>query len=508
MLSTIVMADIKPAQLFVDHMVIQREVKAPIWGTAEPGEQIKLKASWGATAETIADKEGNWLVKLQTPEAGGPHSISFLGKNQIVLKDVLSGDVWLCSGQSNMGWPIAKSKNAKLEIAQANFPLIKSFKVERNPSLEKTKVLQGEWQVCSPESAAEFSATAYFTGRKLHKELNIPIGLLTTCWGGTCVEAWTPWSDQSDDSFAQNRKNLLDEKAESYTPESAKAKYEKKLAEWNKKVSQATNNKKRKPRKPQLQTDPQLDQNYPGNLYNGMLYPLIPYAIKGAIWYQGENNSKSIASAKHYRYQLTQMIKSWQKSWEWEFPFYCVQLPNYKSPQSQPVEKNNIWPFIRESFIFTTKNAPNTFTICTIDLGEAKDIHPKNKQDVGKRMASTILNKTFGKNTPTTPIMKSYEITDDKFIINFDYSGSGLLAKGGKLKAFAIAGEDKQFVWADAVIVNKNGIESVVVSSSAVKKPVAVRYGWADNPVNCNLYSKEGFPASPFRTDNWELNSK
>ena len=320
------MADIKPAQIFMDHMVIQRNATAPVWGLAAPGEKISLTASWGESIKTRAREDGKWLVEIQTPKAGGPHSLVIQGKNRIEIKDILSGDVWLCSGQSNMGWPISKSLNAAEEISQANFPQIRSFKVERNPSLKKANDFGGEWKVCSPATAGEFSASAYFTGRKLHKELNVPIGLLTTCWGGTCVEAWTPWSDQEDDSFAKARKSLLDKKAKGYTPESAQAKYEKQLAEWNKKISTPKKSKKRKARKPSLESDPQLDQNYPGNLYNGMLHPLVPFAIKGAIWYQGENNSKSIASAEHYRFQLARMIKSWRKAWKKEIPFYSIQL--------------------------------------------------------------------------------------------------------------------------------------------------------------------------------------
>ena len=505
LLPLISMADIKPAQIFMNHMVIQRESLAPVWGTADQGEKVRLSTSWGESIETAADQDGKWKLKINTPEAGGPHTITFQGKNELVLKDVLAGDVWLCTGQSNMGWPISKSKDAKEEISRAHYPQIRSFKVARNPSLTEVQEFGGQWQICSPTTAGEFSATAYFTGRKLHKELDVPIGLLTTCWGGTCVEAWTPWTDQTDDPFAKDRKALFDKKDVDYTPESARLKYEKQLAAWNKKMSQAKKNKKRKTRKPSLETDPLIDQNYPGNLYNGMLHPLVPFAIKGAIWYQGENNSQSIASAEHYRIQLTRMIKSWQRAWDHSFPFYSVQLPNYKSLQVKPVENNNIWPAIRESFVYTTRHALNAYTVTTIDLGEATNIHPKNKQGVGSRLASTILNKTYGKETPTTPFMKSYEIAGNKFIINFDYSGSGLLAKGGKLKGFAIAGEDQKFIWADAEIVNIDGVDSIIVSSSTIKNPAAVRYAWADNPLESNLYSNEGFPASPFRTDTWSL---
>lgn len=502
------MADIKPSGLFVDHMVIQRETQAPIWGIADPGEKVIAEASWGAMAETTADANGKWILKLQTPKAGGPHKLTLQGKNKIELKDILSGDVWLCSGQSNMAWPVSKSLNPQKDISEANYPQIRSFTVNRKTALSPQEECDGLWEVCSPQTVEGFSATAFYTGRELYKELNVPIGLLTSAWGGTIIEAWTPWAEQSNDPFAIARKAPIDQKAKGYNPETAKANYEKKLALWNKEKEESTKGKKGRSRKPTLATDPRLSQNYPANLYNGMIHPLRHFAIKGAVWYQGESNAQKIETAIHYRNQLTTMIKSWRKVWGIDFPFYSVQLPNFKKQQNLPVEHENIWPAIRESFVKVTENIKNSYTICTIDLGEAKDIHPKNKQDVGKRMASTILNKTYNKKTPTTPFMKSHTIDGNKVIIELSYSGSGLIAKDGPLKAFAIAGEDQKFIWADAKIIRKNGTDYVVVSSPEVSKPSSVRYAWADNPATCNLYSKEGFPASPFRTDTWIFQNK
>ena len=506
---TMAMADVKPAGLFVDNMVIQRETKAPVWGWADAGEKVTVTGNWGASATTTAGNDGKWMVKLKTPKAGGPHTITLKGNNTIELKNVLSGDVWLCSGQSNMAWPVSKSTDPAEDIAKANYPQIRSFMVKRNPALAEADDCVGEWAVCSPKTVGNFSATAYFTGRELHKNLNVPIGLLTTCWGGTCVETWTPWSDQADDTFAQARRAPLDEAAKGYTPEKAQATYKTQLARWKKKVAEAKGNKEgkrgRAPRKPSIKGYPRLNQNYPGNLYNGMIHPLVPFAVKGAIWYQGESNTRVMAQAVHYRVQLARMVSSWRKAWGQSIPFYAVQLPNFKNPQMNPVETNNVWPMIRESFVHAANYTPDIFTCTMIDVGESNNIHPRNKQDVGRRMASTILNKTYAKKTPTTPLMKSFKVEGDKVIITFDYMGSGLMAKGGELKTFAIAGADKKFVWADAKIVTKDGIDCIVVSSSDMKKPVAVRYAWADNPAECNLYSKEGFPASPFRTDDWSL---
>jgi len=505
LLSTTVLADIKPAGLFMDNMVIQRETQAPVWGTADAGEQVTVTGSWGESAQTVADKAGKWSVKLQTPAAGGPYTISFQGKNGVELENVLSGDVWLCSGQSNMQVPVRSTTGAAENIADANYPQIRSFAVARIPVLQEADDCGGEWRVCSPKTARDFSAVAYFTGRELHKNLDVPIGLLTSRWGGTDIEAWTPWTEQAEDSFALASKAEFDEKAKGYSPEKAQARYEQLLTRWKKKVAEAKEKKKRAPRKPTLGSDPHLNQNYPGNLYNGMIHPLAPFAVKGALWYQGENNAQDMAEAEHYRVQLARMVTSWRKVWDQDFPFYSVQLPNFKDPQVNPVELDHAWAMIRESFVHAGEITPDVFTCTMIDLGEAKNIHPRNKEDVGIRMASTILNKTYGKGTPTTPFMKSFKIEGDKVVIQFDDTGSGLVAKGGDLKTFAIAGADKKFVWADAEIVTRNGVEYVAVSSAEVKEPVAVRYAWADNPAECNLYSKEGFPASPFRTDDWAV---
>ena len=500
-LSFTAMADVKLAGLFTDNMVIQRETQAAVWGWAEAGEAVSVAGSWGETANTTTDAAGKWKVALQTPVAGGPHTITVTGKNKIQLQNVLSGDVWLCSGQSNMQWTVAQSANADEEAATANYSQIRHLTVGRNSAAEAAADSKGNWTICSPATVKNYSATAYFTGRELHQNLNVPIGLLTSAWGGTCVEAWTSWAEQADDTFAQQRKAGLDAQASKYSPEEAQARYDQQVKGWQKKATAAKAQKKRAPRRPRLQTDPRLNQNYPGNLYNGMIHPLLSFAIKGAVWYQGESNAKSLKSAHHYRVQLDRMIRNWRQDWGQDFPFYAVQLPNFKQAQVQPVELDNIWPVIRESFVHVAQNTPDAATCTMIDVGEAKNIHPKNKQDVGRRMASTILNKTYGKGTPTTPFMKSFTVEGRKIVIRFDYTGSGLMAKGRELKSFAIAGADGVFVDAAAKIVTRDGADCVAVLAAGVKQPVALRYAWADNPAECNLYSKEGFPASPFRTD-------
>jgi len=500
-------ADVKPAQLFTDNMVIQRETAAPVWGWADAGEKVTVTGSWGESATSTANAAGKWMVKLSTPKAGGPHTITFKGNNSITITNVLSGDVWLCSGQSNMQWTVAGAGNPNEEAKTANYPNIRHFTVTRIATRTPAKDCTGDWKVCSPDTVKDFSATAYYTGRELHKNLNVPIGLLTSAWGGTCIEAWTKLSEQTEDPFAKQRKARLDNQAKTYTPEKAEAKFKNDMVVWKEKVAKAKAAKKKwSKRRPKLQMDPFKNPNYPSNLYNGMIEPLLGFSIKGAVWYQGESNAQSIESSEHYRVQLDRMVTTWRTAWGQDFPFYPVQLPNFRDTQTQPVESKDTWPAIRESFAYVAQNTSDVGTASMIDIGEANNIHPKNKQDIGRRMASTILNKTYGKETPTTPFMKSFSIEGDKVVISFDYTGTGLVAKGGALKTFAIAGADKKFVWADAKIETREDV--VIVSSDKIKEPVAVRYAWANNPAECNLYSNEGFPASPFRTDNWDLTKK
>jgi sialate O-acetylesterase len=469
-------AAVQPAALFVDHMVIQRDTEAPVWGTADAGEAVTVTGSWGESAKAVADSDGKWRVNLPTPAAGGPYTLTFAGTNTVELSDVLSGDVWLCSGQSNMAWYVMKSLKPAKDIASANYPQIRSFMVERNPSAEPVAECGGEWQVCTPETVKRFSATAYFTGRKLHQELQVPIGLLTSCWGGTRVEAWTPAEAQAQDPAVQSLSASL-----------AKKQKKKKKKDGPAGVTQAN----------------------PGALYNGMIHPLSPFAVKGVMWYQGEANAKTVKTSEHYRVQLPRMVRSWRAVWGQDFPFYAVQLPNFRSPQQEPVELQDTWAMIRESFVLAAEATEDMYLTTTIDLGEAKNIHPKNKQDVGLRLASTILNHSYGLGTPTTPLLESHSIEGNAVVLRFAYTGSGLVAQGGgALKTFAIAGADRNFVAADAAIVSRDGVDCVVVRSAAVPQPVAVRYAWAKNPVDCNLYSKEGFPASPFRTDTWEVPAK
>ncbi len=509
MFASPVLADVKPAQLFTDNMVIQRDTNAPVWGWADAGRKVSVSGSWGKTATATTDRTGRWRLLLETPAAGGPHTITIKGKNIVTVSNVLSGDIWLCAGQSNMAMKVKRCANAEEEIKAGDYPKIREFKVKINPTMTIARDVRADWKPCSPETVLNFSAAAYFTARGLHKELKVPIGVITVAGGGTLIESYISASYLKNDHWARREMKIRDQKAKGYSEEEAIAEHLRKLAVWKKAMAKAKTVNRKLPRRPWRELDPHKDKNYPGNLYRGMIAPIVPYSIKGVIWYQGESNAFMPGRAEYYNVQLKNLIENWRSDWRnKKLPVYFVQLPNFKSARTEPNEEKTGWPLCRESFLQVANTTPNTGMVVTIDIGDAKDIHPGNKQDVGKRMASTVLNGTYGKRTPTSPIYAGSKIEDDKVVVFFKYAGSGLVARGGKLQSFAIAGADKNFVWADAVIAKRNGKDVVIVSSPAVKTPASVRYAWAWNPAKCNLYSKEGFPASPFRTDKWSYGLK
>ncbi len=373
------------------------------------------------------------------------------GTNRIVFANVLVGEVWVCSGQSNMAFGLSQADNAEAELTAADYPSIRLFTVKRSTSARRLKDISGEWYSCTSKSAASFSAVAYFFGRELHNTLNVPIGLIHSSWGGSTAEAW---------------------------------------------MSLAT-----------LRTDPGFEpivrrwysakepiHHHPANLYNAMIAPLMPYAIRGAIWYQGESNA---GRAYQYRTLFPALICDWRGAWrQGDFPFYYVQLANFRQRKDSPGE--SAWAELCEAQLMTL-NLPNTGMAVINDIGAANNIHPTNKQDVGHRLALNALAKTYGRDVPYSgPVYDSMTVEDSAIRLHFKHTDGGLIAKGGELESFAIAGEDRNFVWANAVIDG----ETVVVSSPAVPDPVAVRYAWADNP-QATLYNDAGLPASLFRTDNW-----
>lgn len=487
-------AEVRLPAVFGDNMVLQRDMPVPVWGWADAGEKVTVKAA-GQTVTAAPGSDGKWSAKLAPLSVGGPITVTVSGKNTITMNNVLVGEVWFCSGQSNMQMSVKSSNDSEKEIAAANFPQIRLLSVPLRGTQEPQAEFQGKWQQCSPESVANFSAAAYFFGRELYKNLNVPIGLIHCSWGGSSCEAWVKRSILEADPQYKELLEKWDRDCENYDPAKVKAAFETQMAKWRKDAAAAKAAGKEVPRAPRNPGDIRTGQHRPANLYNGMLYACMPYAIRGALWYQGETNA---GRAYQYRDLFPLMIKSWRDEWkQGDFPFYFVQLANYMAEKPEPSESG--WAELREAQTMTLK-LPHTGQAVIIDIGEAKDIHPKNKQDVGKRLALWALAKDYGKNIVFSgPMFKSAEKQDNKMVVHFDHVGGGLVAKNGPaLKGFAVAGADHKFVWADAQIVG----DTVVVSSSQVSAPVAVRYAWADNPV-CNLYNQAGLPACPFRSDDW-----
>ncbi len=632
--------------LFSDGMVLQQNQEIPVWGKAEAGSKIVVSLN-GNKNNSIADENGNWKVYLPPLAAGGPYELTVSAGKEIKIKNVMIGEVWLCSGQSNMEMPLAgwgKIKNYKEEIANAKYPAIRLLTVNKKMANVPQENFESDgWKECSPETIPDFSAVAYFFGRKLYKELNVPIGLIQSAWGGTVVEAWTSGETLKKIEEFTDIVSLIENDSTTEREKIIRAK--KKLNEWPDKIEEIlkekgtfnhgyqnvdykTNNWKtmelptlwedkgleidgvvwfsktviipnswknknltlslgkindyditwfngkrvgrgvdvvdlrtynipsslvkvgenkitvqvldignvgglygpankmklindnesipltgiwkykiepdnidvrKLPEKPTSNTG----ANRPTVLYNAMINPLVPFGIKGAIWYQGESNAER---AYQYRELFSAMIKDWRNKWSiGKFPFYFVQLANFKKIKPQPADDS--WAELREAQTMALK-LPNTGMAVTIDIGDAKNIHPKNKQEVGRRLALNALANTYGKDIPHSgPLYSSMKIEGNKIRIQFTNTDGGLSLKNGEqLKGFAIAGRNKKFIWAKAEIVHRtpsgDGNE-VVVWNSKIKNPVAVRYAWAANPV-CNLYNGAGLPASPFRTDDWK----
>ena len=487
------LADVRLPAVIGDNMVLQQDEEVSIWGWADPGEEVEATFGWTwRRLTTAANSKGEWQFKIRSPKAGGPYKMTLKGKNTIDLDNIMSGEVWVCSGQSNMQWSVKASANPDEEIAAAKYPNIRLFTVTRTVAHKPLDDCEGSWAPCSPETVPDFSAVAYYFGRELHKRLDVPVGLIHTSWGGTPAESWTRIEVLEAGADFQP---ILTRQAEIIAnyPQAYKE-YEQKLQEWQKAAEEAKAEGNKPPRRPGAPRGPDHPHT-PAGLYNGMIAPLIPYGIQGAIWYQGESNA-----GRAYQYQrlFPAMIMNWREDWgQRNFPFLFVQLANFMETKDEPGDSS--WAELREAQTMTL-SLPNTGMATIIDIGEAKDIHPKNKQDVGKRLALWALAQTYEKDIVYSgPLYKSMKAEGGKIRLSFDHVGGGLVAAGGEqLKGFAVAGADRKFVWADAKIDG----DTVVVSSDDVAEPVAVRYAWADNPV-CNLHNKENLPASPFRTDNW-----
>jgi sialate O-acetylesterase len=484
--------------IFADNMILQREASIPFWGTALPGQRIVVTLN-NQTQQATADNDGKWSLRLSPVSAGGPYSVTIITKDTIVLKNILIGDVWIASGQSNMEMPIAPNKyfsgikNYEEEISNANDSLLRIFSVDKNSVVEQPQSeMTGQWLEANPTNAGKFSAVSYFFGKNIRKSLNIPIGIIHTSWGASPAQAWTSAKVLSADPDFQKLVNDWKKLDNEY--QAKVLAYKKDSADAAKPFSVGdTSFLKKQVKAPEY---PVLLQKRPSSLYNGMLFPLIPYAIKGVIWYQGEGNE---SDPKLYEKLFPAMITNWIGDWgQGDFPFLFVQLAGYKKRQTEPSEEG--WARLREAQTKALK-LPNTGMVTAVDIGEENDVHPKNKQEVGYRLAQCALAEVYGKNTRYSgPIFDKMRITKNKMYLSFRHADGGLMIQNSDtLKGFGICGPDKKFVWANAVIKGKQ----VILSNPGINNPIAVRYNWANNPVG-NLYNKAGLPAMPFRTDCWE----
>lgn len=627
-LNLVLNAQVELPKLFSNGMVLQRDKPIPVWGWAKPNEKVIVSFK-GQKLKTKADHTGKWKVILKSEDAGGPFKMTVKGRNTIVLNDVLIGEVWICSGQSNMEWPVSKADNYETELNDSDYPEIRHFLVEKDMAGKpKEKLKGGNWEECNKNTVGQFTAVGYFFAKQLYNKLKVPVGIINTSWGGTCVETWTSKSAfENSDEFKsmiaempnididslQSHQNaqIADriERLQGYKTDVSEEKHFKELSYndskwpemytpklwenqelgeldgtvWMRKSftlskesagkkavlelakiddqdttyvnSVAVGTTKRYDEKRVYQIDENLlkegkntiaikifdyaggggiwgnaedlqlstgdtviplagdwkfqvvdfksslsPNSYPSLLYNAMVNPLIPFAFQGVIWYQGEAN---VNRAEQYKKAFPLMINDWRHQWgQGDFPFYFVQLSTYDEFGGNS-NKGSKWAELREAQNFTLETVNNTGMAVTTDIGNPKDIHPTNKQDVGKRLAAIALNKVHDKgNVFSGPTYQSMEINENEIILTFENIGSVLTTtdKYGYLKGFEVAGQDQVFHYVKAAISG----DKVILYTGAIEAPKAVRYGWADDASDCNLYNKEGFPAPPFRTDDWE----
>lgn len=507
-ISTALYAEVKPSTLFTDHMVLQRNIAIPVWGTADAGEKITVTLN-NSSITTTTDTFGKWMLKLPKQKAGGPYKLEIKGFNALTISDVYIGEVWLCSGQSNMDMTVAKEdrywcgvQNEAEEVANANYPQIRVFDVDFTPTNIVQSNAIGKWEICSPRTVGHLSAVAYFFAREMYRKYKVPVGLLTSAYGASTAETWI--SKQALEAHP-DLKSLLEKytkKWDKFTADStvSMAEYREQLAKYNGDLAAAqasSSDVNAKKTKVPRNLNPELDQHNPYVCYNGMIAPLIPYAIKGALWYQGESNGPT---ANQYREIMETLVADWRTRWrQGNFPFLYVQLANYGKPMTEPV-KDEALMTVREAQV-QNLSIPNTGMAVAIENAgdNPTNIHPKNKQAIGYRLGLIARAKVYGEKVEYSgPMFKNYKIEGNKIRLYFTHTGKGLVAKDGKLTGFAICGEDKKWVWADARIDGK----TIIVLSPEITKPIAVRYCWGTNPP-ASLSNKEGLWTPNFRTDNF-----
>lgn len=485
-------ADLVLPAIFSDHMVLQRDKPVPVWGWAAPGDEVTVEFA-GQSRRATAGGDGRWKLEL-TPLTAAADARPFVVKaargGTITVNDVLVGEVWLGSGQSNMAMQVSRARDYAAERAAATLPLVRMFREESRGATTPQARCQGTWAVCSPDTVGGFSATLFFFGRELHRELGVPVGLVNSSVGGTPIEAWIDEEAQAGnprlaDAVAAERKA-----AAAFDERKARDQHEKAIEKWKERAAAAKQAGEPLPKKPQDPLDRRLSHNL-GVLFNGKIAPLVPFAIRGAIWYQGEANAHP-GKGPLYRHQLPLLVTDWRKKWGDDFPFAWVQLPNFNRAGAG-------WPLVREAMLQSLA-VPKTGMAITIDVGDPRDIHPQNKQDVGHRLALWALGDVYGRTVPATsgPLPAGHELRGAEIVCRFTAADGLRDRDGGDLEGFVIAGSDGQWKPARARIDGK----SVVVSAAGVASPAAVRYGWEPNP-KCDLVNEAGLPASPFRTDDW-----
>ena len=492
-ISALTAADFRLAAPLSDHMVLQREKPAAVWGWADAGEAVTVRFA-GQTKSTTAGADGKWTLKLDALTASAePRTLDVTGAagHKVEVKDILVGEVWLGSGQSNMAMTVQRSNNFDAEKAAANYPLIRHYREASTHSASPAAEGKGAWQACTPENVGDFSAVLYFFGREIHREVGVPVGLINTSVGGTPIESWVSAEVQASDPETKANFDAQLKAYLAFDESKAPELFQKQTAIWKAAAAKAKAEGKvfvtPAPRDPLAM---RKLKGGPAGLFNGKVVNLVPYTLRGMLWYQGEGNA---GNSGLYHKQLSQLVTSWRTLWNDEVPFAWVQLPNYTSPGEG-------WPRVRESMLKTLV-LPKTGMAITIDLGDAKDIHPKNKQDVGKRLSFWALGTVYGKQVAAVsgPLPTEALFKDNTVTVSFQHTNGGLktLSPAG-LTGFQISGEDQQWEVAEAKIVG----ETVVVSSPAVSRPAAVRYAWKDWPAT-SLANGAGLPASPFRTDDW-----
>jgi sialate O-acetylesterase len=484
------LANVSLPDIFSDRMVLQADASVPIWGWADPGENVKVSVA-DQTKTTQADANGKWQVQLDKMKPGVATTLTVEGNNSITINDVLVGEVWFCGGQSNMALGVGGQERNMQEINQIRF-----FTESSPPHFEPSQKPTGKWVICSPESIKDFSGTAYFFGRNLYENLQQPIGLIVSAVGGSPIEKWLPLEFTKNDPALQAEFEDLNKKATTYNTELAKANYERALKAWDETIAQLKAEGKPLPKpkqRPRFALDPRSQG--PSGFFNGKIAPIIPYAIRGAIWYQGEANASTPEKGIKYGEQFPMLIKDLRARWkQGDFPFAWVQLPKYDDPQFAG------WRQLRESQL-KTLSLPNTGMVVTADMKttDPTKIHPTNKLEVGRRLSVWALAKVYGKNNPYSgPIFSGHEVKGNEIICSFKHTDGGLQFLGGEPKGFLIAGSDKKWFPATARIEG----DKVIVSSPEVSNPVAVRYAWENVP-ECNFLNGANIAASPFRTDDW-----